>query len=58
VTNSHPIDAEIPIFGDGIRLLGESTLHLPECRIKPVTALGGAIKLKVSFDLAGLPESQ
>jgi polyisoprenoid-binding protein YceI len=60
VTNSHPIDAEIQIFGDGIRLLGESSLRLSDYRIKPVTALGGAIKLKdelkVSFDLAGLPE--
>lgn len=61
VTNPHGIDAEVQIFGDGIRLLGESSLRLSDYRIKPVTALGGAIKLKdelkVSFDLAGRPEA-
>ena len=43
---------------DGIRLRGDDPLRLSDYRIKPVTALGGAIKLKdelkLSFDLVGL----
>ena len=54
------VDAELSIFDDGIRLRGEFPLRLSDYRIKPVTALGGAIKLKdelkLSFDLVGLPE--
>jgi hypothetical protein len=41
-------------------LRGEFGLHMSEYRIKPVTALGGSIKLKDelkgSFDIAGIPE--
>ena len=60
VTRPHPVDAELLVFGDGVRLRGESGLRLSDYRIRPVTALGGTIKLKdeltVSFDIAGLPE--
>jgi polyisoprenoid-binding protein YceI len=56
----HRVDAEIQVFGDGIRLLGETPLKLSDYGIRPVTALAGAIKLKddlkVSFDLPGRPE--
>jgi polyisoprenoid-binding protein YceI len=61
VTRSHPVDAEIQVFGDGVRLLGESSVRLSDHVIRPVTALAGTIKLKdelkVSFDLAGRPEA-
>jgi polyisoprenoid-binding protein YceI len=60
VTREHRADAELLLFDDGVRLRGASALRLSEYRIKPVTALAGAIKLKdelkVSFDLAALPE--
>ncbi len=59
-TQTQPVDAEAQIFGDGLRLIGGSFLRLSDYRIKPVTALAGAIKLKdevkVTFDLIGLPE--
>jgi polyisoprenoid-binding protein YceI len=60
VTRAHPLTAELLVFGDGIRLRGESSLRLPEYRIRPVTALAGTIKLKdelkLAFDVAALPE--
>jgi polyisoprenoid-binding protein YceI len=60
VTRPHEIDAELIVFGDGLRLGGGSTLRMSDYGIKPVTALGGTIKLKdelrLSFDLAALPE--
>jgi polyisoprenoid-binding protein YceI len=60
VTNPHRIEAEIQVFGDGVRLIGETSLRLSDYRIKPVSALAGAIKLKddlkLSFDLVGTPE--
>jgi hypothetical protein len=50
------------VYDDGVRLAGASRLLLSEYGIRPVTALGGAIKLKdelkVSFDLAGIPEAK
>jgi polyisoprenoid-binding protein YceI len=61
VSHPHRADADLRIFDDGVRLRGESSLRLSEYHIKPVTALGGAIRLKddlkVSFDLAALPEA-
>jgi polyisoprenoid-binding protein YceI len=58
-TRPHPIDAELIVFGDGLRLGGGSGLRMSEYGIRPVTALGGAIKLRdelrFSFDLAALP---
>jgi polyisoprenoid-binding protein YceI len=60
VTRDHPVPAELVIFDDGIRLRGESQLALSQHRIRPVTALGGTIRLKdelkVSFDIAGVAE--
>jgi polyisoprenoid-binding protein YceI len=59
---SNPLaaDAELLLFDDGIRLRGECWLRLTDFRIKPVTALGGAIQLKnelkVTYDLGALPE--
>jgi polyisoprenoid-binding protein YceI len=56
------IDAEMTADPDAVRLRGGSTIRMSLYRIRPVTALGGAIKLKdelsVSFDLVGLPEGR
>jgi polyisoprenoid-binding protein YceI len=61
VTRLHPLDAEMVVFTDGLRLRGESSLRLSDYAIRPVTALGGTIRLKdelhLMFDLAGLPEA-
>jgi polyisoprenoid-binding protein YceI len=60
VTRPHAVDAEVLLFADGVRMRGEGPLRLSDYRIRPVTALGGTIRLKdelkVSFNLAGLPE--
>jgi polyisoprenoid-binding protein YceI len=60
VTRDHPLDVGLLVFGDGIRLRGETPLRLSEYRIRPVTALGGTIRLKdelmLSFDVAAVPE--
>ncbi len=60
VTQPHAVNAEVLHFADGVRLRGESLLRLSDYRIRPVTALGGTIRLKdevkVAFNLAGLPE--
>jgi polyisoprenoid-binding protein YceI len=60
VVRAHPVAAELVVFDDGLRLRGESPLALSDYRIRPVTAVGGAIKLRdvlrVSFDLAAVPE--
>jgi polyisoprenoid-binding protein YceI len=60
VTRPRPVDAELLIFEDGIRLRGGAALLLSDYRIRPVTALGGTIRLKdelrVLFDLAAPPE--
>jgi polyisoprenoid-binding protein YceI len=61
VSRPLPLEAELLIFGDGVRLRGASALNLSDYRIKPVIALGGTIKLrdelKVSFDVAAVPEA-
>jgi polyisoprenoid-binding protein YceI len=60
VTRPHRIDAELIVFADGLRLGGGDTLRMSEFGIRPVTALGGTIKLKdelkLTFDLAAVPE--
>jgi polyisoprenoid-binding protein YceI len=61
VTRPHPVATEVVVFADGVRLRGESALRLSDFRIRPVTAVGGTIRLKdelrVAFDIAGLPEA-
>lgn len=62
VTNRETIDAELLQYSDGVRLLGALPLHLSAYRIRPVTALGGAIHLKdqlrATFDLAAWKEAR
>jgi polyisoprenoid-binding protein YceI len=60
VPREHEVGAELLVFGDGVRMRGASALRLSDCRIKPVSAVGGTIRqkdeLQVAFDIAGLPE--
>jgi polyisoprenoid-binding protein YceI len=60
VSNRQPIDAELLQYADGVRLVGEFPLALSEYGIPPVTALGGAIRLKdrlrIRFDFAAPQE--
>lgn len=59
-TRPYRIDAELIVFADGLRLGGGGAVRMSEFEIKPVTALGGTIKLKdelkLAFDLAALPD--
>jgi polyisoprenoid-binding protein YceI len=52
----HEVDAQLRLSDDQARLSGKGTLSMSAYRIKPVSALGGLIKLKdevkVDFDLA------
>jgi polyisoprenoid-binding protein YceI len=58
VTRPHPVEAELQVLDDALRLLGECPLRLSDYEIRPVTALAGTIRLKdelkVSFDLIAL----
>ena len=60
VKRPQPVDAQLRILEDQMRLSGQCTLLLSAYRIKPVTALGGLIKLKdelkLDFELVGRPE--
>ena len=60
VTRREAIDAEILHYNDGVQLGGKFSLRLSDYRIRPVTALGGAIKLKdelrVAFDIVAWKE--
>ncbi len=60
VTLPHPIVAELLVFSDGLRLRGDNSLRMSSYGIKPVTALGGAIKLKyemrLAFDIGAVPD--
>jgi polyisoprenoid-binding protein YceI len=57
VKRPQPVDAQLRILEDQMRLSGQCTLLLSAYRIKRVSALGGLIKLKdelkFDFDLAG-----
>jgi polyisoprenoid-binding protein YceI len=57
VKRPQPVDAQLRILEDQVRLSGQCTLLLSAYRIKRVSALGGLIKLKdelkFDFDLAG-----
>jgi polyisoprenoid-binding protein YceI len=61
VTNRETVEADLQLFDDGVRLGGELGLRMSDYRIRPVTALGGAIQLKdqlrVSFDIAAWREA-
>jgi polyisoprenoid-binding protein YceI len=56
VANRQVLEAEMLAFDDGIRVTGETVVRLSDYHVRPVTALGGAIRLRdelrVAFDLA------
>jgi polyisoprenoid-binding protein YceI len=62
VTRPQPVDADLIVFEDGVQLVGGAPLRMSGYGIRPVTALGGTIRLKddvrVAFDLAALLEEQ
>lgn len=59
VVRPHQVDADLVVYSDGIRLGGTGRLRMSDHGIRPVKALGGAIRLKdeltMSFDLAATP---
>jgi len=61
VSRPHRLDAELGLFTDGVRLRGETGVKMSDFGIRPVTALGGTIRLqdevKLTFDLAAAPEA-
>ncbi len=61
VANPEAIEAELHRFHDGVRLVGEFPLWLSAYRIRPVTAVGGSIRLqdqlRVSFDVGARKEA-
>jgi polyisoprenoid-binding protein YceI len=62
VTKSEAIDAQVRVFGDTLRANGGFTLRQSDYRIRQVTAVGGAIKLKdelkFSFDIVAQRDGQ
>lgn len=56
LSRQYPINGELSIFKDGVRLKGGARLRMSDFGIQPVSALAGTIQLKdevvLSFDLA------
>src|SRR5262249_51512020 len=46
VTRPEAVDGDLLVYGDGVRLVGGGSLRMSDYRIRPVTALGGSIRLK------------
>jgi polyisoprenoid-binding protein YceI len=61
VSQREVIAAELQMYDDGIRLAGKHPLRLSDYRIRPVTALAGAIQLRdqleLTFDIVGWKEA-
>jgi polyisoprenoid-binding protein YceI len=61
VIKSHGIEAQAKLRDGEIRLTGSFTLRQSDYKIKPVTALAGALKVKdelqFSFEIFGEQES-
>ena len=57
VTRSQPIHARLAINGDMLHAFGEFTIRQSDYNIKPISAIGGGLKvkdeLKFSFDIVG-----
>ncbi len=55
VMRSQPVSARVSVNGETLRATGDFSIRLSDYEIKPVTALGGAVKLKdelkLSFDI-------
>jgi polyisoprenoid-binding protein YceI len=61
VARPHRVGVELVMFADGLRLRGETAVRTSEYGIRPVTALGGTIRLqdevRLAFDVVALPEA-
>lgn len=61
VTRSLPVSARVTLSGNTLRAAGEFSVRLSDYEIKPVTAVGGAVKLKdelkLSFDITARQQS-
>lgn len=55
VTKNQPVSARITVNGDGLRAIGDFSMRQSDYEIRPVTALGGTIRLKdelkITFDI-------
>jgi polyisoprenoid-binding protein YceI len=51
VTRSQPVSARVTVKGDVVRSAGEFSLRQSDYEIKPVSAAGGAVKLKDEIKL-------
>lgn len=56
VTRSQPISARISVNGDTLRATGDFSIRQSDYQIRPVSAMGGAVRLKddlkLSFDIS------
>jgi len=61
VTRNEPVSARVTLKRDILHAVGEFAVHLSDYEIKPVTAVGGTIKLKdelkLSFDITARKQS-
>jgi polyisoprenoid-binding protein YceI len=61
VRRSHPVSARVTLAGDTLRAAGEFSVRQSDYEIKPVSAVGGAVKLKddlkLSFDITARKQS-
>jgi polyisoprenoid-binding protein YceI len=55
VSRTQPVSARVSLNGDTLRAMGEFSLRQSDYEIKPVSAVGGAVRvkdeLKLSFDI-------
>ena len=55
VTRSQPVSARISVTGETLRAVGEFSIRLSDYDFRPVSAIGGAVRLKdeikLSFDI-------
>jgi hypothetical protein len=60
ICRSYKLLADVVVYDDALRLRGQHALRMSQHQIKPVTHMGGTIKLKdeldLSFDIVGFPE--
>lgn len=61
VTRPQPVSARVSVNGDALHAVGEFSLRQSDYEIRPVTALGGAVRikdeLKFSFDICASRQS-
>jgi polyisoprenoid-binding protein YceI len=61
VTRSQPVSARISVNGDTLRATGDFSVRQSDYQIRPVSAVGGTVKLKdelkLSFDISARKQS-